>query len=152
LGSESFPERTIVPERRCPDIAERSRFGTMPENRREFAMSQISTGLPEEVDTMPDASRAWVAISPALDPSIEIVVCIPSFRRPQHLRQTLQSLAGQRSGRRFAVVIVENDALRTESDWSPRNSSPRANFRGSASLSRTRAIVMRSTPRSKPRW
>ncbi len=78
-------------------------------------MSQISTGLPEDVDTMPDGSRAWVAISPALDPSIEIVVCIPSFRRPQHLRRTLQSLAGQRTGRRFAVVIVENDALRTES-------------------------------------
>src|SRR6266481_529274 len=78
-------------------------------------MSQISTGLPEDVDTTPDVSRAWVAISPALDPSIEIVVCIPSFRRPQHLRQTLESLAGQRTGRRFAVVIVENDALRTES-------------------------------------
>jgi GT2 family glycosyltransferase len=77
-------------------------------------MSQLSTGLPEDVDAVPDASRAWVAISPALDPSIEIAVCIPSFRRPQHLRQTLQSLAGQRTGRRFAVVIVENDALRTE--------------------------------------
>jgi GT2 family glycosyltransferase len=43
------------------------------------------------------------------------VVCIPSFRRPQHLRLTLQSLANQRSGRRFAVVVVENDALRRES-------------------------------------
>ena len=50
------------------------------------------------------------ATSPALDPSIEIVVCIPSFRRPQHLRLTLQSLADQRTDRRFAVVVVENDA------------------------------------------
>ena len=38
------------------------------------------------------------------------MVCIPSFRRPQHLRLTLKSLARQRTDRRFAVVIVENDA------------------------------------------
>jgi GT2 family glycosyltransferase len=49
-------------------------------------------------------------MSRLLDPRIGIVVCIPSFRRPQHLRRTLQSLADQRTDRRFAVVIVENDA------------------------------------------
>ena len=43
--------------------------------------------------------------------SIATVVCIPCFRRPQHLRLTLESLADQRTDRRFAVVIVENDAL-----------------------------------------
>lgn len=53
---------------------------------------------------------APAAASPSLDRSIGIVVCIPSFRRPQHLRLTLQSLAAQRTDRRFAVVIVENDA------------------------------------------
>src|ERR1700710_1231706 len=63
----------------------------------------------------PNASRELVATSGPLDPSIDIVVCIPSFRRPQHLRRTLQSLANQRTGRRFAVVVVENDALRRES-------------------------------------
>jgi GT2 family glycosyltransferase len=62
-----------------------------------------------------NASRELVATSGTLDPSIEIVVCIPSFRRPQHLRLTLQSLANQRTGHRFAVVVVENDALRRES-------------------------------------
>ena len=70
----------------------------------------------ETADTEPHASRALAAISPALDPSsIGIVVCIPCFRRPQHLRQTLDSLASQRTGRPFAVVMVENDALRSES-------------------------------------
>lgn len=58
----------------------------------------------------PTAPRALAAASPALDRSVGIVVCIPSFRRPQHLRLTLESLAGQRTDRRFAVVIVENDA------------------------------------------
>jgi GT2 family glycosyltransferase len=61
------------------------------------------------------ALRALVAASPALDSAIEIVVCIPCFRGPQYLRRTLQSLAGQRTSRRFAVVMVENDASKSES-------------------------------------
>jgi GT2 family glycosyltransferase len=59
-------------------------------------------------------ARTLVATSAAFDPSIGIVVCIPSFRRPQHLRLTLESLVRQRTGRRFAVVIVENDAAECE--------------------------------------
>jgi glycosyltransferase involved in cell wall biosynthesis len=55
-------------------------------------------------------SRAIAAISPTLDPTIGIVVCIPCFRRPDHLRKTLQSVVDQRTDRRFAVVMVENDA------------------------------------------
>jgi GT2 family glycosyltransferase len=62
-----------------------------------------------------NTSRELVAASGPLDPTIGIVVCIPSFRRPRHLRLTLQSLANQRTDRRFAVVVVENDALGRES-------------------------------------
>ncbi len=65
----------------------------------------------EGAETMQYASSALVATSVALDRSIYTVICIPSFRRPQHLRLTLESLATQRTGRRFAVVIVENDVL-----------------------------------------
>jgi GT2 family glycosyltransferase len=65
----------------------------------------------ERAETMQYASRALVAMSPALDCSIDTVICVPSFRRPQHLRLTLESLASQRPARRFAVVIVENDAF-----------------------------------------
>lgn len=61
-------------------------------------------------EMMPSAGCALAVTSPDLDTSVGIVVCIPSFRRPEHLRLTLQSLAGQRTDRRFAVVIVENDA------------------------------------------
>jgi GT2 family glycosyltransferase len=64
----------------------------------------------ESSDAMSHASRAIAATSHSLDPSIGIVVCVPCFRRPQHLRRTLESLAGQRTDRRFAVVMVENDA------------------------------------------
>jgi GT2 family glycosyltransferase len=42
--------------------------------------------------------------------AIEAVVCIPTFRRPEGLTRTLASLAAQRTARRFAVVIAENDA------------------------------------------
>jgi GT2 family glycosyltransferase len=54
--------------------------------------------------------RDIAAISATLDPTVDIVVCIPSFRRAAHLRQTLASLAAQQTARRFAVVVVENDA------------------------------------------
>jgi hypothetical protein len=55
---------------------------------------------------LPPASRALAVASPSLDRSIGTVVCIPCFRRPQHLRLTLASLAGQRTNRDFAVVII----------------------------------------------
>jgi GT2 family glycosyltransferase len=63
---------------------------------------------------MSPPARELLTISQPLDLSVEIVVCIPSFRRPAHLRQTLQSLATQRTDRRFAVVIVDNDAAGRE--------------------------------------
>jgi GT2 family glycosyltransferase len=88
-------------EPRHDDLARRSDPG----------MERIPTEVPqmENSGAMPYASRA-VAASHSLDPSIGIVVCVPCFRRPQHLRRTLESLADQRINRRFAVVMVENDA------------------------------------------
>jgi GT2 family glycosyltransferase len=74
-------------------------------------MSSVVTKLRAENGTLqPHSPRAIVAMSPSLDPAIEVVVCVPCFRRPEHLRQTLQSLSNQRTTRRFAVVMVENDA------------------------------------------
>lgn len=69
----------------------------------------------EDPVDMPDVSRAITAASPSLDLSIGIVVCIPCFRRPHHLRLTLELLVNQRTRRRFAVVVVENDAAACES-------------------------------------
>jgi len=58
--------------------------------------------------------RALVAASRALDIAVGVVVCIPSFRRPQHLRRTLESLASQSTRRRFAIIVVDNDASKCE--------------------------------------
>lgn len=50
-------------------------------------------------------------VSPGLDPgSIEAVVTLPTFRRPEHLLATLASLEAQRGAPSFAVVVMENDA------------------------------------------
>jgi GT2 family glycosyltransferase len=60
------------------------------------------------------SSRSLAATSHDLDLAVDIVVCIPSFRRPQHLRRTLQSLGEQVTRRRFAVVVVDNDAAKCQ--------------------------------------
>ncbi|MGY8708493.1 glycosyltransferase family 2 protein [Bradyrhizobium sp. 18BD] len=61
-------------------------------------------------DAVRDPNREIAASSRVIDLSVGIVVCIPCFRRPQHLRLTLDSLVNQRTPRSFAVVMVENDA------------------------------------------
>ncbi len=45
---------------------------------------------------------------------VEAVICIPSFRRPDGLRRTLASLAGQRTGLSFAILVIDNDAAGRE--------------------------------------
>src|SRR5881227_2061211 len=66
-------------------------------------------------DAVRDPNREIAASSRVIDLSVGTVVCIPCFRRPQHLRLTLDSLVSQRTSRSFAVVMVENDAARRES-------------------------------------
>lgn len=72
-------------------------------------MSQI------EMDPMttrpPERLTPFVSASAGLDPaSMEAVVVVPTFKRPDMLRETLASLRAQTTLRRFAVVVVENDA------------------------------------------
>jgi GT2 family glycosyltransferase len=80
-------------------------------------MTLIPTDLSADriTDAVLDPNREITANSRVLDLSVGIVVCIPCFRRPHHLRLTLESLANQRTPRSFAVVMVENDAARRES-------------------------------------
>src|SRR3569623_1529344 len=62
-------------------------------------------------DAVRDPNREIAASSRVIDLSVGIVVCIPCFRRPQLLRQTLDSLVNQRTPRSFAVVMVEIDVV-----------------------------------------
>src|SRR5664279_4514986 len=132
-----------VAERTCPETAGESPFGTTRPRtiRIDQDMTQISTKLPDDADAvvLSRGQRKVAAISPALDTSSAVVVCIPSFRRPQHLRRTLQSLARQRTGRRFAVVIVENDAEGRESLAVAADMLERGSLRGPVSYTHLRA-------------
>jgi hypothetical protein len=49
--------------------------------------------------------------SPGLVPeAVEAVVTVPTFRRPEQLLATLESLRQQETPRRYAVIVMENEA------------------------------------------
>ncbi|GHC67595.1 glycosyltransferase family 2 protein [Limoniibacter endophyticus] len=64
--------------------------------------------------SLPD-NITLLAQSPGLKPTMtEVIVILPTFRRPGHLRKTLDSLILQQTQRIFAVIVMENDAEKRE--------------------------------------
>jgi len=58
-----------------------------------------------------DASVSIAGRSPGLAAeTVEAVVTLPTFKRPKQVLETLASLKAQRTGRRFAVIVMENEA------------------------------------------
>ncbi|UXN61148.1 glycosyltransferase family 2 protein [Phyllobacterium zundukense] len=56
-----------------------------------------------------------VARSTGLKPeTIDVVVTLPTFKRPEHLLKTLASLKAQVTTRRFAVIVMENETEKRE--------------------------------------
>jgi GT2 family glycosyltransferase len=52
-----------------------------------------------------------IAQSPDLDHSnVQVVVTIPTYKRPDHVLRTLQSVMAQTTTRKFAIILIENDA------------------------------------------
>lgn len=60
----------------------------------------------------PPAQDVTVFYRTAVDSneSIELVVTLPTFRRPEHLIKTLKTVISQAPGCPFAIVVMENDA------------------------------------------
>ncbi len=57
------------------------------------------------------ARISTIARSPELDAgAIELVVTVPTFKRPRQILDTIASLRQQRTARRFAVIVIENEA------------------------------------------
>ncbi|CCV11784.1 glycosyltransferase [Mesorhizobium sp. STM 4661] len=57
-----------------------------------------------------DGSVSIAGRSPKLAAeAVEAVVTLPTFKRPQQLLATLASLKAQETGRRFAVIVMENE-------------------------------------------
>ncbi|MGB3386982.1 MAG: glycosyltransferase [Pseudaminobacter sp.] len=62
-----------------------------------------------------DGAISVAAKTPGLDcAAIEAVVTVPTFKRPQQLLSTLESLRAQQTRRRFAVIVMENEAQARE--------------------------------------
>ena len=58
-----------------------------------------------------DASVSIAGRSPGLAAeTVEAVVTLPTFKRPKQVLETLASLKAQRTDRRFAVIVMENEA------------------------------------------
>lgn len=57
-----------------------------------------------------DGSVSIAGRSPKLAAeAVEVVVTLPTFKRPRQLLATLASLKAQETGRRFAVIVMENE-------------------------------------------
>jgi GT2 family glycosyltransferase len=62
-----------------------------------------------------DASVSIAGRSPGLAAeTVEAVVTLPTFKRPKQVLQTLASLKAQRTDRRFAVIVMENETEQRE--------------------------------------
>eukprot|EP00913_Durusdinium_trenchii_P004211 g3903.t1 len=86
-----------------------------PANRRPKARTGVSATLIAQAYTACTAvSSPSTEVESCLrdidDALVEAVVCIPTFRRPKGLADTLTSLINQRGNVHFSIVVVENDA------------------------------------------
>jgi glycosyltransferase involved in cell wall biosynthesis len=60
-------------------------------------------------------SISTVTRSPGLPvDAVETIVIVPTFRRPAQILETLASLQRQETARRFAVILIENEAEKRE--------------------------------------
>ncbi|WP_306227534.1 glycosyltransferase family 2 protein [Bosea beijingensis] len=59
----------------------------------------------------PESFAVVASSAPEALAEITSVVCVPTFKRPDMLEATLRSLAGQKGGHDFAVIVVENEGV-----------------------------------------
>lgn len=59
----------------------------------------------------PESFAVVASSAPDALAGITSVVCVPTFKRPDLLEATLRSLANQKGGHDFAVIVVENEGV-----------------------------------------
>ncbi|TQI74719.1 GT2 family glycosyltransferase [Bosea sp. AK1] len=59
----------------------------------------------------PESFEVVAGSAPEALAGITSVVCVPTFKRPDMLEATLRSLASQKGGHDFAVIVVENEGI-----------------------------------------
>lgn len=63
----------------------------------------------------PDNTVSIVATSPALAHNkVDVVVTMPTYKRPEHVLRSLQSVMDQKTSQNFAIILIENDAVGLE--------------------------------------
>ncbi len=74
-------------------------------------MIQAAVSAPSLLPALADPGVTAAHVSDGLSSrgDLAAAVCIPTFRRPELLKETLASLAAQDLGRPFAIVVVDND-------------------------------------------
>jgi glycosyl transferase family 2 len=78
-------------------------------------MRSQTQGGPHMLQTNIQPSISIVTRSPGLQPdTMEAIVIVPTFRRPAQILETLASLQAQQTARRFAVILIENEAEKCE--------------------------------------
>lgn len=83
----------------------------------QMRMDDRATDAPAPAVRGMDGPESFVILAqstPELLAGVETVVCVPTFRRPEMLEQTLRSLAAQHGGHDFAVIVVENEGVARE--------------------------------------
>ena len=84
-------------------------------------------------------SISIVAETPGLDRAqVDIVVTIPTFKRPEHVLKTLASVMAQKSSRRFAIILMENDSEGLEGALAARPLFERGEVSGSLIIAKRR--------------
>ena len=98
------------------------RLTTIPGLDHAFSSMRARKLLTDEIAALVGATPNSNAVSlPSAQPTTscsmlpdatgpEAVICVPTFRRPEMLRATLESLVAQQTSVAFAVVVVDNDA------------------------------------------
>ena len=98
------------------------RLTTIPGLDHAFSSMRARKLLTDEIAALVGATPNSNAVSlPSAQPTTscsmlpdatgpEAVICVPTFRRPEMLRATLESLVAQQTNVAFAVVVVDNDA------------------------------------------
>jgi glycosyltransferase involved in cell wall biosynthesis/pimeloyl-ACP methyl ester carboxylesterase len=117
------------PNARCLRALPGVRLTTIPGLDHAFSSMRARKLLTDEIATLvgaapnstanalPSAQPTTSCSMPPSSPDAtrpEAVICVPTFRRPEMLRATLESLVAQQTSVAFAVVVIDNDAEANE--------------------------------------
>lgn len=84
-------------------------WGSVTRSVKGYRFQMDENGVQKDDKSVPPASTVLTS-SPDLDGATpEVVVTVPTYKRPDHLLKTLESLRAQITSRSYAVIVMENE-------------------------------------------